>query len=194
MGSEMCIRDRMDGRRPGAGDGVREQNPAYRPAHPHILDMPGFTGKSVAESPQRVRATYEGGVHGLPRSLVGVRPEMRVGVERLLGRLVAQPFLHDLHRLPGVDERRGVVMPQRVEPVALDPGVPFGTVNRSPSSLGGWPLMCSASTSPTTWGRGTSRSEVGVFGGPNTGRPALTRSPATCRVRPDRGGVSVGPG
>jgi hypothetical protein len=44
-------------------------------------------------------------IDGIPRAVVGVRPQVRVGVQGLLGRLVTQPGLNDLHRSPGVMSR-----------------------------------------------------------------------------------------
>jgi len=62
-----------------------------------------------------VRRSTENGVDRLSRLVLGVRPEVRVRVQRLGGRRVPKPSLHDLHRLAMADEERSVVVPQVVK-------------------------------------------------------------------------------
>ncbi len=59
-------------------------------------------------SPHRVRNSAEDGVDGSPRPVVGIGPEMAVGVEGLGGRCVAEPGLDGLHRLPVPDKQARV--------------------------------------------------------------------------------------
>jgi ribosomal protein L15E len=64
-------------------------------------------------SPRGVRKKNR--VHGRSGPVVAVRPEVRVGVERLRCAGVAEPRLQRLDALSMPDQQGGVEMPQRVE-------------------------------------------------------------------------------
>ena len=55
-------------------------------------------------------------VHCQSRLVLTVRPEVRVAVQRLGCRCMAESCLHDLDRLAVTDQQAGVVVPERVEP------------------------------------------------------------------------------
>jgi hypothetical protein len=84
-------------------------------------------------SPHRVRSSAENRVDGDPRPVVGVGPEMAVGVERLGGAGVPEPGLNGLHRLPVPDEQARVDMAQGVHGDAAEAGP---LQRRAPDPLG----------------------------------------------------------
>src|SRR3954453_1508857 len=89
----------------------QNQPPAYRPTRPSLAPTCAYAqagARLSSLSPQH-------GVDGGPRSVVRVRPEVAVGVERLCGARVAEPGLDGLHRLAVPDEQARVEVPQRVE-------------------------------------------------------------------------------
>jgi hypothetical protein len=70
--------------------------------------MVPFLGLSSLGSPQNQRFSFGLGsqnrIDGIPRAVVGVRPQVRVGVQGLFGRLVIQPGPVPTSRSP-VNER-----------------------------------------------------------------------------------------
>jgi hypothetical protein len=105
----------MDDRPSPAGNGERRQNPAYRPTHPPNWLRPAVWLSCAGLGPPGVRKIAEHLVDGLPRLVVGVGPEVAVGVEGLRSAGVAQSGLHGPYGHPVVDQERGIVVAQVVE-------------------------------------------------------------------------------
>lgn len=68
----------------------------------------GLTAPKTAWAVWRLPELEPGRRRRLGVSVLGVGPQVGVGVQRLVGGGVPEPALHDLHAIPAVDEQRGV--------------------------------------------------------------------------------------
>ena len=134
-------------------------------------------------------------------TVVAIRPKMGIGVERLTRRRMARPGLNSLDRLTVADfaatrksaatrETRCQRVPAALTaarhtcPNAERPiGRPASVTNTNPSAGAGNAARCAASTSTTTCGNGTVRTDARVVGGErNGGRPLTVTSCLSTRT------------
>src|SRR3954469_53415 len=97
--------------------GIREQNPAYRPARPHHPVCPAVTRLEGIYCARTVRTICHSGQRSLdhrPRAVVLVADEVPVGVPGLHGGLVSEQRLQLLDRGAASDLHAGVVVPKVV--------------------------------------------------------------------------------
>src|SRR5262245_1412151 len=121
----------MDGRRHRFG-GVTEPGLQAGSSAPAALTCTNTRLRRC--SPHRVRRTTEHQVHGLSCPVLGIRPKVRVRVERLGRCGMPQPLLNDLYRFAMADQQRGVVMPQSMK--AGPPREISGLGSRTPHRAG----------------------------------------------------------
>jgi hypothetical protein len=103
----------MDGRRLAAVvvRGAERQNPAYRPTHPpRLADL---HSQLVASS--IVRSKSEHRINRVSRPVVGIGPQVAVGVQCLDSAGVTETRLNRLHALAMSDEQTCVVVAERVK-------------------------------------------------------------------------------
>lgn len=80
--------------------------------HEHLFDSRRRAGRVAADC---WRPLPQHRVNRVPRPVVRIRPQVRVGVQRLRSRRMTQAGLHRLNRLPVPDEQACVVVPKRVQ-------------------------------------------------------------------------------
>ena len=83
------------------------------------IRRPVGSARRGASRPQRVCSRSEHRVDSVPRPVVVVGPQVRVGVQRLDGASVTETSLNRLHASPVPDEQARVVVPQCVETRAV---------------------------------------------------------------------------
>ena len=91
------VAERSAARRPGTGSGLQADSsaPLLLPATMSGAALVGAHWGHTTQDP----------VDGLARPVVGVRPQVRVGIQRLRGGGMPEPALHGLDRLGMPDEQ-----------------------------------------------------------------------------------------